>query len=258
MQIEVLDGALLRSKGQKDAPALMFVPAFGDSGVCYKQVFETDLAQRYRLIALDLWGFGASPARAEVRSFAEFCSALENLVLKLSLVRPVGLIGHSIAGSMAVEVAHRVEDKVAGVFSIEGNLTPDDAMFTGRASNFDDPRAFKKSFLNDIWALGEKSEALRHYYAGARMGDPQTMWSLGRDAGRVSEGNSLGIRFQTLKCPSLYYWSKESTPQATQEWIATSDIPNETYDDAGHWPMVEQPDATAARIGRFFDHLSFD
>ncbi len=258
MQIEVLDGALLRSAGQQDAPTLLFVPAFGDSGMCYKEVFETGLAQRYRLVALDLWGFGASPASPEVRSFAEFCGALESLVLKLSPGRPIGLIGHSIAGSMVVEVAHRLEHKVAGVFSIEGNLTPDDAMFTGRASSFDDPRAFKKSFLNDIWALGEKSEALRHYYAGARMGDPDTMWFLGRDAGKVSEGNNLGRSFLKLTRPALYYWSQESTPQATQEWIATSDIPNETYHDAGHWPMVEQPDATAARIGRFFDDLSFD
>lgn len=257
MQIEVFDGALLRVIGPKDAPILLFVPAFGDCGVCYNGVFGTDLAQRYRLVALDLWGFGASPARADVQSFADFCEALERLVSKLTADGPIGLIAHSIAGSMAVEVAHSLGEKVAGVFSIEGNLTPDDAMFTGRANNFDDPLDFKASFLDDIWALGQESEALRHYYAGARMGDPRTMWSLGRDAGRVSEENRLGHSFRKLKRPALYYWSKESTPEATQEWIATAGIRNETYLDAGHWPMVDQPEATAERIGRFFDELSF-
>lgn len=258
MQIEVLEGALLRVTGPKDAPVLLFVPAFADSGVCYKDMFETDLAQRYRLVAVDLWGFGASPARADIQSFAGFCSALESLAIKLSADRPLGLIGHSIAGSMVVEVAHRLGDKVTGVFSIEGNLTPDDAMFTGRANSFDDPLAFKVSFLEDIWALGQETDALRHYYAGARMGDPETMWSLGRDAGRASAENSLGNSFSRLKSPALYYWSRESTPKSTQDWIAASGIPNETYGDAGHWPMVDQPGTTAARIGRFFDALSFD
>lgn len=258
MQIEVLDDALLRATGPMDAPTLLFIPAFGDSGVCYGEVFETDLARRYRLIAVDLWGFGASPTRDDVKTFHEFCRALGRLALKLTTDGPIGLIGHSIAGSMAVEVAHDLGVKVAGVFSIEGNLTPDDAMFTGRANSFDDPLAFKASFLDDIWSLGQESEALRHYYAGARMGDPGTMWSLGRDAGRVSEENRLGHSFLKLAQPALYYWSKESTPNQTQQWLRTAGISNENYADAGHWPMVEQPEETAARIGRFFDEVFFD
>lgn len=255
MQIDVLQGALLRVAGQKDAPTIIFLPAFGDSGHCYRDVFATDLAERYRLISVDLWGFGASPTRADIRTFKEFCIALEKLVNTLSMEKPVGLVGHSIAGSMAVEVAYGLNKSVTGVFSIEGNLTPDDAMFTGRASKFDNPEAFKKSFLEDIWKLGHDEDALRHYYSGARMGDATTMWHLGRDVGQVSVGNHLGNRLLNLGVPNFYYWSKKSTPKATQDWIANHDIANETYEDAGHWPMVEQPIATAARIGRFFDSL---
>ena len=128
-------------------------------------------------------------------------------------------------------------------------------MFTGKASNFDHPIDFKRSFLDEIWKLGQNAEALRHYYAGARMSDPETMWHLGRDAGRVSVDNRLGKAFRTLPQPSLYYWSKQSTPKLTQDWIAQSGISNEVYDSAGHWPMIEQPAFTARRIGRFFDDI---
>ncbi|MGI9462690.1 MAG: alpha/beta fold hydrolase [Aestuariivirgaceae bacterium] len=251
--IAVMDGALVRLAGPETAPPLVFFHAFGDTGHCYQEVFSSDLSERYRLIAVDLWGFGASPARDDVRTLAEFSRALERFVLEISSGKSAGLIGHSIAGSMAVEVAARLGEKIAGVFSIEGNLTPDDAMFTGKASDFDDPDEFKKCFLNDIWKMGQSSEALRHYYAGARMGDPQTMWHLGRDARRVSEGNRLGEAFRDLSRPAMYYWSKASTPTATQEWIGQSCIANEVYIDAGHWPMVEQPIATARSIGDFFD-----
>ena len=208
------------------------------------------------MIAVDLWGFGSSPARADVRTFADFSNALEKLVLKVRSGKPVGLVGHSIAGSMATDIAHRLGERVSGVFSIEGNLTADDAMFTGKASNFDNPLAFKQSFLDEIWNLGEDDQALRHYYAGVRMSDPETMWYLGRDTGRVSVDDKLGEAFRALSQPSLYYWSKQSTPKKTQDWIAQSGIPNEVYGSAGHWPMIDQPSVMAHRIGLFFDGIS--
>ena len=256
IQIKVIDGALCRLAGQKSAPPLVFFPAFCDNGHCYKDVFSSALSERYHLIAVDLWGFGASPGRADIRTVSDFSRALERLVLGLWSDKPIGLIGHSIAGSMAVEVASRLERKISGVFSIEGNLTSDDAMFTGKANNFDDPEAYKASFLNEVWEMGHASEALRHFYSGARLGDPQVMWHLGCDASRISVDNKLGEAFKQLSTPALYYWSKSSTPTATQDWIAQSGIRNLVYDDAGHWPMVEQPDATARDIGTFFDGLA--
>ena len=253
--IEVKNGALLRCAGPASAPLLMFFPAFGDSGLCYEGVFSSELSTQYRLIAVDLWGFGASPARSEIRSFTEFSAALEELVSEFWSGEPIGLIGHSIAGSMVTQIAHSLEKKISEIFSIEGNLTPDDAMFTGRASSFHDPANFKQSFLEEIWKLGQDDEALRHYYAGARMSDPETMWQLGCDVKLISENNNLGEAFRKLSQPSLYYWSKRSTPQETQAWIVQSKINNEVYSSAGHWPMVEQPTSTALRIRQFFDAI---
>ena len=54
---------------------------------------------------------------------------------------------------IAVEAAARLGDGFGGLFSIEGNLTADDAFFSGRAAEFTDPVAFKHCFLDDIWLL---------------------------------------------------------------------------------------------------------
>jgi len=251
-RIEVIERALVRIVGPDNAPPLLFIHAFGDTGHCYDRVFCSRLLAHYRLIAVDLWGFGASPKRSDVRTVAEYSRALEMLISKACPNQPVGLIGHSIAGSMAVEIATRLGNRVCGVFSIEGNLTADDAMFTGKASDFDDPDTFKMSFLDDVWKMSQSSEALRHYYAGARMADSETMWHLGRDAKRISEENRLGEAFRGLQQPSNYYWSTVSTPQKTRQWIEQSGIPNEIYTGAGHWPMVEQPEATAQSVADFF------
>lgn len=256
MDISVIDGALVRRVGPKTAPALILIHAFADTGRCYDKILSSGLADRYALIAMDLWGFGASPPRPGVTTVSEFSLAIEKLILSLDLGRPVGLVGHSIASAMAVEVASRGTVDASGVFSIEGNLTAKDAMFTGRAAEFDDPETFKSNFLEEIWRLGESSDAFRHYYGGARLSDPQTMWHLGRDARRIGSKNELGDAFRRLSKPKLYYWSAESTPAATQKWIAESGIPNRVYEGAGHWPMVEQPEETALQIGNFFDTIA--
>ena len=255
IELEIVEGALIRKVGVSNAPVLIFFPAFGDTGYCYEKVFRSALSKEYFLAAVDLWGFGASPARADVRSVSDYSRELEKLITKLVPSRSFGLVGHSIAGSIAVQIATRNADKVFGVFSIEGNLTPDDAMFTGKATQFDNPEEFKACFLDEIWSMGHSSEALRHYYSSSRFGDPETMWHLGRDASKISEDNRLGEAFKQLSVPATYYWSRDSTPDVTQEWIARSGIVNSIYDNAGHWPMVEQPEATAQAISGFFKQI---
>ncbi len=255
IRVELNEGTYVRFAGRENGLPLLFLHAFGDSGHCYEKLLTSSLLEHYRLIAVDLWGFGSSPRRPEVRTVTDYSGALKTLLHGICSNQPAGLIGHSIAGSMAVEIAARAGGLVRGVFSIEGNLTPDDAMFTGKAADFDDPDTFKKSFLDDIWELGKDSDELRHYYSAARLANPRSMWNLGRDAKQISANNKLGEAFQKLSVPKIYYWSKSSTPQNTQDWIQHSAIPNEMYTDAGHWPMISKPESTARSIAKFFDRL---
>jgi predicted alpha/beta hydrolase family esterase len=53
--------------------------------------------------------------------------------------------GHSLGAAIAVRAAHRLATRVAGVFSIEGNLTQADAYFSGAACRFDDPDLCKEA-----------------------------------------------------------------------------------------------------------------
>ena len=242
----------MRFSGAEEGHPLVLLHAFGDSGHCYAESAGSSTLANFRLIVPDLWGFGASPRRPDIVTVADYSEALARLIQVLCPDQTVGLVGHSIAGSMAVEIANRLRSAVAGVFSIEGNLTPDDAMFTGRAADFEDPKAFKERFVRDIWEMGKASDELRHYYSGARASDAVAMWHLGRDAKRISTENALGEAFRQLSTPKLYYWSATSTPQRTADWIEESAIPNLRYTRAGHWPMVSQPGATAEAIAGFF------
>ncbi len=254
--IDIVDGAFLRTVGPIDAPTLILLAGFPDNGYLFEPLFSCELAKRYHLVTVDLWGFGASPRRDGVNTAAQHAHALSELIENyIPKGRAVGLVGHSIAATICVKTAAILGDKISGLFSIEGNLTPDDAFFTGKAANYDDPHEFKREFLKQVWERGQSSDTYRRYYAGAVVANAMAMWRLGCDAKRISVGNELGQSYKDMAQPSLYYWSKESTPKATRKWIERSGINNQIYTGAGHWPSLDKPKETANAIAAFFDKV---
>jgi pimeloyl-ACP methyl ester carboxylesterase len=155
---------------------------------------------------------------------------------------------------IAVEAAARLGASFGGLFSIEGNLTADDAYFSGRAADFDDPVLFKQRFLDDIWSLAQTRAILRRFHAAAVSGDPLAMWALGRDAKRMSIRDAPGQAYRCVR-PSLYYWSSANTTETTRYWVSKSDIDQLQFAGASHWPMVDQPHETARAIASFFDGI---
>jgi hypothetical protein len=145
---------------------------------------------------------------------------------------------------IAVEAAARLGASFGGLFSIEGNLTADDAYFSGRAADFDDPVLFKQRFLDDIWSLAQTRAILRRFHAAAVSADPLAMWALGRDAKRMSIRDAPG---QAYRCAN--------TTETARYWVSKSDIDQLQFAGASHWPMVDQPHETARAIASFFDGI---
>ena len=83
---------------------------------------------------------------------------------------------------------------------------------------------------------------------------PEALLGLGRSANAASAGDGLGAEYRALAVPSLYYWSHANTPVATREYIHRHALCNRSF-NAGHWPMIEDPEATAQQIASFFEPL---
>jgi hypothetical protein len=134
-----------------------------------------------------------------------------------------------------------------------GNLTAEDAYFSGRAADFDDPSAFKRRYLDYLWTIAQAQPILRRFYGTVTMADAAAMWSLGCDARRLSIGDAPGRAYLKV-LPSLYCWSPDNTAETTRDWIARSAIAQRQF-DGSHWPMVDQPNAAAQAIRLFFSDI---
>lgn len=250
--LEIADNCLLRRSGTTGRQKLICLAGFADNGSMFQGLFDTALGNDFDIVAPDLPGFGASPRNPEINMIEDYGAWVVRLAKILSPDQPAGLVGHSIAAAIAVSAAHRSPEVFTGLFSIEGNLTADDAYFSGKAADWQDPAEFKQHFIQTIWKKAENEPILHRYYAAMLEADPVAMWELGRDAKTISVGDTVGHAYRALTVPNRYYWARANTPQATQEFIAAHRIENQEFSDASHWPTVDAAGPTAAAIAKFF------
>jgi len=169
--------------------------------------------------------------------------------------QPVGLVGHSVGATVAARAVRKLT-RIVGLFSIEGNLTAADAYLSGLATAFDGPDEYRHHLLDRVRTMAEtadpgRSEALWRYHKALSVASPEALWRIGRGAAAASRMDGLGEAYRALPVPSLYYWSRANTPPQTQEYIQTYGLRNVEF-TGGHWPMIEQPQATANAIAAFF------
>jgi pimeloyl-ACP methyl ester carboxylesterase len=255
VKIEILNGAVFRRSGTETGPTILFLHCYGDSSRAFDDVLSAPTLQEFNLVAPDLWGFGASPGRTHIRTIDEFTAALIGWAGTRNDSRPLGVVAHSIMSEMAGSMCRHLGEQAAGLFSIEGCLTPEDVLYPGKAQAFSDPDLFKQAYLEELWHLAKTRPAMRRYFASATLADPVTLWELGRDSFRKSRGDVLANTYLSIVQPKMYYWSSTSTPEATQHFLKKYALPNLEYESEGHWPMIDTPSVTAMQISRFFGKI---
>ena len=249
----IQEGVFLRAhRNQGSLAHIWLLHGFGESSLSFREVFSSELAASHSLFAPDLPGFGVSPCQPGKVSLKDTAGVTIDLIRALSGNRPILLVGHSLGSVIATWVAHELGETVKAVFSIEGNLTRSDGYFSALAAEFEDPTAFYRYLLDLIYERAAKSEAYQRYLASLRFAIPEAMMAWGRSSAQLGKTGTHGSDFASLKCAKLYYWGAESTPEETQRFIETHNIPNRQYTGDTHWPMVETPDVCYQHMGEFF------
>jgi pimeloyl-ACP methyl ester carboxylesterase len=161
------------------------------------------------------------------------------------------LVAHSVGSIIATRTVHRTGDRVAALVSIEGNLTAEDAYYSGRAARYDSGERFKADFLQEMYERSAGDVAFGRYFASIVAAHPAAMMGWGSEAHRLGDG--AGEEYRGLDCPKLYYWADEDPPEYRRQFIETNALPNLQYSGAGHWPMIDQPERCGADIAAFFE-----
>ena len=252
-QYRTVDGARLRLIDTGTGTPVVFIHGIGASMYSWRYTLPPVVAAGYRVVAFDNKGFGFSDQPAHGYHNAEYVRLVLSLLDSLGIASAV-LVGHSMGGAIAAEVALAHPDRVRGLVLIDaagygirlpGVLKIARWPFVGAVVTTFRGRWFTKRIVRSTYANPARvTEAdVDQYYAPV----PQ------RGFGRALRGvlrefrfDSLGGRLGHVAAPTLILWGDRD------RWISpgdgvrfTRELPRSEFvmiERSGHAAAEESPD----------------
>lgn len=272
----VVDGRALHCYvgGAAVAPPLLLIHGLGDEADTWRRVFPA-LAERHRVVAFDLPGFGRSAPPPRAASVSFYARVAAGLMAALGITR-AALVGHSggamVAQRLAIGAPQLVERLVlvAGCLPVSRGeppsgpllafLTPGigELAYTSLRRSQDEAYATLRPYYADFDALPEEEREFLYGRVWARV------WSDTQRAAFLSMLRWIGIdaatradyyREQLARCrvPTRLVWGDgdQIVPRAAGDAVAAL-VPGATMHTiaaCGHNPQHEQPEELVGLIG---------
>lgn len=259
-------------------PAVVMLHNGGTSSSIWRHQVGA-LADRLRVVAVDLPGFGASPRPASAARLPDLVGLVSALIEAEDLA-PALLVGNCMGANIAVSLARRSPDAVTGVLAINP-LT--EASFSGGQIGLlhrmervaAGPTRVLRSVSRRIRPPGPVASATVRFQLGDK----------GVAAGLHHDRELLACQMRADQMPALVdvlddmatygTLDREGIPAGTPVWIAWGEQNRvlsrrraghldrtlhaervEVLDGCGHLPMLEDPDVVTALIDALIERTS--
>ena len=230
------------------------------------------LSQRFRAIAVDLPGYGASPPLPERVTIPAYADVLANFIERVT-DGPVVLVGHSMGGMISLTMALRypaliermvlIDPTVSGRLSLAINVAISPITFLER---FGLGSLLTRTVERTVVGLTDR--LMRPVSFAERTGiTEQDYKRLRADARRPGQGrvraecflamleNDLRGKLGRIETPALVLWGAEdNTVPLRDAGVVADEWPNadlRILPKAGHWPHFETPDTTRRLIAAY-------
>lgn len=279
-----VNGATFHVAQSGDGAPLLLLHGWPEFWLTWQPVMER-LADRYRLIAPDLRGFGDSDKPDG--PFGPDGHAADMLALLDALgIERAGIVGHDVGAAAMQSLARRAVDRIVGLFFF-------DFVYPGIG-----PRMGAPDRLNEIWyqsfhqmemapaVVGASREScrayishfLRHWAYRKNAFDavlPQFVDNFMKPgnlaggfahyrashAGRIAMMKGETASLPPITQPTCVRWAAHDPlfPYAWTDRLGETfaDLDLAPFPDVGHFPHREDPDRAATEIARFFGGLGW-
>ena len=255
-------------------PALILIPGVASSAAVWQHTVDS-LKHRYQLHVLTLAGFaGVKPL--PMQSWGDgYLTLQQDAILRYideqQLQKPV-IIGHSLGGYLALALAAKAPEKIAGAVNVDGlpalgalfannsggNKQTTDSSNNAAPQRFD-PMAMAKSMANnEQW----QQQIVKDMYRSDGMTSGRVMGELMRADLRPELGN---IRVPVLTLGALQHGAPYSTPEQVQanyeQQLANAPAEYHRFAfarDAKHFIMADAPDWLQQQIDQFLQSTTVE
>ncbi|MDJ0960783.1 MAG: alpha/beta hydrolase [Acidimicrobiia bacterium] len=235
----------VRRFGRRSGQPIVFVAGFGDHGGMFEALGDTVLGERYTILGVDLPGTGLSKPWAQRLTLQVAGELIAEVVHQEEATI---IVGHSVGSVVASLAALTPDSSIRTVLSIEGNLTPADAYFSGSAAEYESAAAFRAAFLARLDEMAVDSPSVQRYREQVAAADPRSIWELGCDVAEWSRAQQPGDVLVRSADRVRYLFNPDNTPAESLDWLRDNEIVSIRLDGAGHWMAVDEPDLMAQKL----------
>ena len=265
----------VRVAGSPQSPPLVLIHGIGRTLEDWAEQFPR-LSSKFRLIALDLPGCGFSQRTPQPTTLSVLAQAVLDLLDVLDESRPVHLLGNSLGGAVAMQVAALDASRVASLVLVDSagfgkevalplrlitlpqvgqvmtrHVTRGSARMSERMS-FADPRLATQARVDHATAVSRQPDT------GAVMLETARSLATLRGVKGAWRKELLGA-VGALRLPTLVFWGDRDRvlPQShlSAARKAFPHAESRLFPGVGHMPQIEVPDAFAERLTTFIQSV---
>lgn len=237
------------------AGTILFLHGLYGDHTHFVDAFNSPALADRALVAIDLPGFGTSDMPPDGAILERFVDAARAVLDENG--RPAVVVAHSMSSS----VACRLLDRAGGLVLIEGNIVPAHLQISDRIV-----RLSRTAYESEFARLSVKAEMMlkwetrladaetRRYFAQSyRRCRVDAAWSAAHAVNADVRANGVLDTLQRSSRPLTVIYGASSSFAATVG-LLRSEMPQARFVEiaaAGHFTMLDQPDALYGAIGEF-------
>ncbi|MBI5932947.1 MAG: alpha/beta hydrolase [Chloroflexi bacterium] len=219
------------------------------------------LGQHYRTYALDFWGFGESGKKRETYAVQDFVSLVGQFMEQLGIVR-APLVGHSMGGTVSLSVAIRYPERVSKVVVVGSPIVGSSLAPLLKLAGYRMNAFLLFNMMTPFRMF------MKYHYSKAICSDPRFPEMMDRDLSKTTLASFLlsisSLRrtdlrpmLNQIKVPAMgIYGDKDNVVHPLQWQPMKEGIPQAQivrFENAGHFPMLEEPKNFNDRLRSFLD-----
>jgi pimeloyl-ACP methyl ester carboxylesterase len=232
--------------------AILYIHGLGCSKADFMEMAAAPELQSFRLISADHPGCGDSPYDDDhPLNIDGIVNLIENFVDKLGL-GPFLLVGGSLGGLVALLYAERNVNGVTGFVNVEGNLAPEDCMFSRNVIPHPYPHFVKVIFPQIKKAISaRRGRGFAQHLSVLAKANPRAYYDYAFQTVTYSDQGNLLRRFLSLPIPKCFLYGSENRHLSYLARIRESDCAVIEIPNANHFLFYDAPNHYAAALANF-------
>lgn len=237
---------------------ILFVHGLGGAKENYWEACKSDALDGHTLIAFDNPGTGNSTYYDEVPLNVDDLVAITGLFIKQLKIANYILVGTSMGGlTTLLHLKRNANHQVKGYVNIEGNLMPEDCMFSSKVVMHDYAPFAMEIFPATIVEMRSNGNTGYHIIANnlALNTNIKAYYQYSFQTVEYSASGELLKQYMSMNTPRIFIYGNENSALSYLPQLINSGLETRAISNSNHFVFYDNPKEMYEVIGEFIDRL---